>query len=317
MKPLPLNALRAFACVYETGGIRPAAREMNIAHSSVSRHVRELEDWLGTDLLDKSGASRALSFTTHGKMLGKAGLKSFRDLEVAVASVRERRRGNSVLITTTPSVAARWLLPRLHEFSETYPWIELSVVADQRLSFPGDRGADIGIRMGVGPWDNVDCHPLMDDLLFPVMSPRFWERSGRPQALNDLAGLPLLHDRDPSTSWEHWGEAVGLGGVDISAGPRFASSDLVLRAAAQGLGVALARGRLAEEDLRLGTLVRPFADSVLDLPEAYWIVREEGRAPGLAHAHTLSWLKQQADGPFVLPVSRTPDGPGALDLGAG
>lgn len=301
MNLLPLNALRAFAVVYETGGIRPAAREMNIAHSSVSRHVRELEDWLGTDLLDKSAPSRTLSFTTNGEMLGKAGLKSFRDLEIAVASVRERRRGNSVTITTTPSVAARWLLPRLQNFNEAYPWIELSVVADQRLSFPGDRGADIAIRMGAGPWDKVDCQPLMDDFLLPVMSPRFWQRAGRPQAFDDIAGLTLLHDRDPSTSWDRWCEATGLKGVDTSAGPRFASSDLLLRAAAQGLGIGLARGRLAEEDLALGTLICPFADAALELTDAYWIVREEGRAPGIAQAHALAWLRQQAAKPSSPP----------------
>lgn len=308
MNLLPLNALRAFAIVYETGGIRPAAREMKIAHSSVSRHVRELEEWLGTDLLDKSGPSRTLSFTANGETLGKAGLKSFRDLETAITSVRERRRGNSVQITTPPSVAVRWLLPRLQHFNEAYPWIELSVVADQRLSFPGDRSADIGIRMGTGPWDNVDCGPLMGDLLFPVMSPRLWERCGRPDSLADLAGLTLLHDRDPSTSWERWCKATGLKGVDTMAGPRFASSDLVLRAAAQGLGVTLARGRLAEEDLTLGTLIRPFADASVELPNAYWIVREEGRTPGIATSRTLDWLKQQAEKPLhLLPP---PDGDG-------
>lgn len=304
MNLLPLNALRAFAIVYETGGIRPAARVMNIAHSSVSRHVHELEDWLGTDLLDKSGPARTLSFTINGEMLGKAGLKSFRDLEIAVTSVRERRSGNSVLITTTPSVAARWLLPRLQDFNESFPWIELSVVADQRLAFPADRSADIGIRMGAGPWDGVDCQPLMDDHLFPVMSPRLWERSGRPQAFGDLAGMTLLHDRDPSTSWESWCAATGLSGSATLAGPRFASSDLVLRAAAQGLGIALARGRLAEEDLALGTLMCPFANAVIDLPNAYWIVRETGRTPGIALSHTLTWLEQQAEKPAVLP----PDG---------
>jgi len=299
MDLLPLNALRAFAIVYETGGIRPAAREMKVAHSSVSRHVRELEEWLGTDLLDKSAPSRTLSFTVNGEALGKAGLKSFRDLETAVAAVRERRRGNSVQITTPPSVAARWLLPRLQHFNEAYPWIELSVIADQLLSFPGDRRADIGIRMGTGPWDNVDCQPLMNDLLFPVMSPRMWEWCGRPESLADLAGLRLLHDRDPSTSWELWCETIGLKGMDTLAGPRFASSDLVLRAAAQGLGVALARGRLAEEDLALGTLMRPFADASVELSNAYWLVSEQGRTPGIAVSRTIEWLKHQAEDPHL------------------
>jgi len=297
MKTLPLNALRAFAFVYETGGVRPAARALNIAHSSVSRHVRELEGWLGVDLLESGKSSRPLRFTGHGEILGKAALKSLRDLETAISSVREKRRGNAVTLMTTPSFAARWLLPRLHDFNARFPWIEISVTADQKLTDPAESGADIGIRMGKGPWKGFHCEPLMDDALFPVMSPTLWQNSGRPREPGNLAGLKLLHDRDPNTSWDKWRRCHDVKGVDFSAGPRFASSDLVLRAAAQGLGVALARRRLAADDLALGVLVRPFGDHCLDLPNAYWIVREETEEAGIAVSHALQWLRDQAAKP--------------------
>lgn len=294
MRDLPLNALRAFAAVYETGGVRPAARSLQVAHSSVSRHVRELEAWIGVPLIQDRVGARSLAFTPQGEALGRAGLASLRALEGAVAALRESRRGNAVTVSTTPSFAARWLLPRLPALEETHPWIELSVIVDQRLADPTEEGADIGVRMGRGPWRALTCEPFMDDALYPVMSPAFWEQAGRPRTLNELAGLRLLHDRDPQASWEAWRSAHKAYVLDVRPGPRFASSDLVLRAASQGLGVALARARLAADDLATGTLIRPFRDLQVALPDAYWIVRSESAPSRAAVTAVIEWLKSQA-----------------------
>jgi LysR family glycine cleavage system transcriptional activator len=289
MRDLPLNALRAFAAVYETGGVRPAARALRVSHSSISRHVRELETFLGLALLEERGPRRAAGFTAQGEALGRAALGSLRDLDHAVSALRERRRPNAVVIATTASVAARWLLPRLAALQEAHPWIEPSVTVEQALVDPGDQGADVAIRMGSGPWPGSRCRALMDDTLYPVMHPAFWERAGRPAEPGRLAGLPLLHDRDPNASWDAWFAAFPAGRGDLRAGPRFASSDLVLRAAAQGLGVALARGRLAADDLASGALMRPFADRCVELPDAYWIV-EPPAPPRAAVAAATAWL---------------------------
>ena len=152
MKDLPLNALRAFAAVYEAGGVRPAARALQVAHSSVSRHLHELEAWIGLPLLQRRTGAGTLAFTPQGEALGRAALAAMRDLGDAVASLRESRRANAVTISTTPSLAARWLLPRLPDFEKRHPRIELSVVGDQKLGDPTDQGADLAIRMGRGPW---------------------------------------------------------------------------------------------------------------------------------------------------------------------
>lgn len=294
MRDLPLNALRAFAAVYETGGIRPAARALRVAHSSVSRHVRELEGWIGLALIETREGARSIGFTPQGEALGRAALASLRGLGRAVGAVREQRRGNAVTIATTPSIAARWLLPRLPDFAESRPWIELSVIAEQRLADPSGAGADLAIRMGHGPWPGLACQPLMDDALYPVMSRAFWEKSGRPENPDDLAGLRLLHDRDPQAAWETWFSAQGPDAPDLRQGPRFASSDLVLRAAAQGLGVALARDRLAADDLATGALIRPFGDLQVVVSPAYWIVEPATTGRRVAVAAVIEWLEQQA-----------------------
>ena len=289
MKNLPLNALRAFAAVYESGGIRPAARHLRISHSSVSRHMRELEEWLDTPLLHHDGGRRSLEFTAPGEKLGREALKHLRGLSHCLSAVREMKSGNTVTVATTPSVATRWLLPRLAQFQEGHPAIEVSVIAEQKMEAPDGNRVDFNIRMGQGPWPGLDCKPLMDDSLFPVVGRKYWQDNG-PEM--DLAALKLLHDRDPQAGWQLWRQAHGPELPNLGKGPRYASSDLVLRAAAQNLGVALARGRLAEEDLASGALIRPFGDASVPLHNAYWIVRPENATARSAVEILIGWLGQ-------------------------
>jgi LysR family glycine cleavage system transcriptional activator len=301
MKELPLNALRAFAAVYDRGGLRPAARALEISHSSVSRHLRELEHWLGVPLVERQAQRRALSFTPQGEALGQASLDALGKLSSAVAALREARRGNAVSLATTPSFAANWLFPRLADIEANLAWIELSVTVDQRPAPPGQLDADLAVRMGRGPWPGFNCQPLMDDALYPVMSPAYWKSAGRPCEPQELGRLRLIHDRDPQAAWEVWRAQYDTGGADLRSGPRYASSDLVLRAALQGLGVALARHRLVCEHLQSGTLIRPFGARQVDLARAYWLLTPEGQASRTAVAQVAAWLRSKAAEPEPLP----------------
>jgi LysR family glycine cleavage system transcriptional activator len=293
MNDLPLNALRAFALATAHGGVRAAARELGIAHSSVSRHLAELEAWLGVPLFERDGGHRGWKPTAQALTLGSTVLASLREIAAASAAVREPRSPHAVTISTTASFAARWLLPRLPALERAHPRIEVSVVVNQRFDDLGGMEVDLAVRMGLGPWPGVHAEPLMDDVLFPVMSPTLWRESGRPAKPTDLADLRLLHDRDPQAGWERWRQAFGPPDLALQRGPRFASSDLLLRAALQGQGIALARGRLAADEIAAGTLVRPFGERELRVPDAYWIVRN-ARPPRHAVATVSAWLKQQA-----------------------
>jgi LysR family transcriptional regulator, glycine cleavage system transcriptional activator len=290
MNDLPLNALRAFAAIRVHGGVRAAARELGIAHSAVSRHLAELESWLGVTLIEPGAGRRGGTFTVQGHALGDAAVTGLREIAGAVAAVREMKSARSVTISATASVAARWLLPRLPAFEAAYRGIEVSVVVEQKLDDLGASAIDIAIRIGRGPWPGVRCEPMMGDELYPVMSPSLHATTGRPRTPEALVGLRLLHDRDPSASWDTWRRVHGPHALDVRRGPRFASSDLVLRAAAQRLGVALARDRLARDDIASGALVRPIAGLAVELADAYWIVRPD-RAPSRAASVVVDWLR--------------------------
>jgi LysR family glycine cleavage system transcriptional activator len=292
MKDLPLNALRALALACEHGGVRAAARELGVSHSSVSRHLSELESWLGVPLFERE--RRGWHPTTQATALGRSLIAAFGSIDNATMSVREQRSPFAVTLASTPSFASRWLLPRLPAFERAHPRIELSVLVNQRIDDLAAGGIDIALRMGVGPWPDLHCEALMDDALYPVMSASLWQDSGRPSRPADLAGLRLLHDRDPQTGWERWRDVYGPAGLALQRGSRFASSDLLLRAAAQGQGVALARDRLARDDVAAGLLLRPFGDRAVPLRAAYWIVRAPG-TPRHAVATLVQWLRAQAN----------------------
>ena len=246
--------------------------------------MAELEALVGAPLIDRGSEGRALAFTPLGERLGQAASKTLGTLDSTWTSVRERRPANAVTISAAPSFAALWLLPRLPRLTEAHPRIEVSVLAEQRVRAPSEEGSDLSIRMG-RPRRGERAVPFMDDALTPVASPRLLAQAriapGRPAGDATVATLlcdmPLLHDRDPNAGWSAWTEHHGPRDPGLARGPRFSSSDLVLRAAKQGQGVALARLRLAEDDIVSGALERLSDDVVpLPLPDAYWIVIGDG-----------------------------------------
>jgi LysR family glycine cleavage system transcriptional activator len=291
---LPLNALRAFALAVEKGGVRAAARELAVSHSAVSRHLGELERYLGVALFERSGGSRGFTVTSQGRRLAAAMLTAMTDVRAAVDAVREQRPRRAVTVSIAPSFAARWLLPRLSDFERKYPQVEVSVLVEQRLDDLRAIGSDLAIRMGAGPWPGVSAQRMMDDTLYPVMSTSAWQKAGRPSVPAQLSGLRLLHDRDPFATWSMWRTQYGPQNLDVRKGPRFSSSDLVLRAAAQGLGVALARHRLIGDDLATGLLVRPFGTRAIPIADAYWIITPRDGEIREATSRFIAWLKLEA-----------------------
>lgn len=307
LQDLPIRALQAFALVYEHQGVRAAARELRISHSALSRQVRELTRWAGVPLI-RAGRGRAgIQFTPQGEAMARATLAALRSIEHSASSIREARGSESVTIETSHSVAVRWLLPRLAVFEGKKAGVEVSVVADQKLRDPDGATVDFTIRMGPGPWSDVDCVPLMSDALYPVMSPQLWRRLGRPSRPRDLLRAPLVHDCDPYSAWERWRGAMGPPALDVRRGPRFTSSDLVLRAAAQGQGVALARDRLVREEINAGSLMRPFGSAQVDLGISYWIVRPAHRRARTAVTAVITWLKALGEAEDRATLMKPPD----------
>jgi len=263
----PLTALRAFEAAARLLSFTRAADELAVTQAAVSHQIKGLEEWLGVLLFQRM--PRRLVLTEAGRELLSSVRDAFDRIEAAVSRTRRNDGSGPLTVTVVPSFAAKWLVPRLGRFQAAHPDIEVRIAADARLT-QFDDGVDLAIRAGRGHWPGLVCERLLDEELFPVCSPRLL---AGPMPLSEPADLrhhTLLHD-DFEHDWRMWLQAAGATGIDWRRGPRFSDSSMVVQAAVEGQGVALARSALAHEDLKAGRLVRPFRiDIASDL--AYYIV---------------------------------------------
>ena len=252
MKLPPLTTLRAFEAAARLGSFSRAAEEISVTHSAVSHQVRALERSLGTALFKRNG--RRVSLTEAGQQLAKRVGAALRDIADAAQLVRRRDRGRVLTITTLPSFAARWLMPRLGRFMEQHPEIDVNLHTSIALVDLERDEVDLAIRFGSGNWPGLEAQKFMDDELFPVASPSF-NRGRLPARPADLAKFRLMRSDDEF--WAPWFQAAGVK-LPEPQSPVFSDSAMLLQAAVAGSGIALARRSIAEDDLRAKRLVRLF-----------------------------------------------------------
>lgn len=288
----PLESVRVFEAVVRRGSTVSAAAELGLTHGAVSRRVHALEEHLGAVLLARGRGGRLVPTEAGEKFAGAARQALAALAEAAAVASGDDTRRRAIRITTTSSIAALWLVPRLHRFRAQYRGFEVWVYETQSLIEPSAAsGMDLALRMGSGRWPGVRAEPLMSDELVPVCAPALATRLRDPA---DLAAAVLLHDEDPAASWWHWTEAAGLGRPAWAArGPRLAAGFLLLQAAAAGEGVALVPARLAARFLADGRLRAPFALRV-SLGTLYWLVRPSRSTLSPALRAFTTWLRAEA-----------------------
>ena len=266
---LPLNSLRAFEAAARHLSFSHAADELGVTPAAVSHQIRALEERLGHRLFLRR--TRAVELTDAGRRLLPGVAQGFTTLVRAVAELGAPEDESVLTVTASPSVAARWLLPRLDGFQSAHPDLDIRISASNRLVDLGREWVDVGLRFGQGNYPGMHIDRLMDVDLFPVCSPDMVTPQKPLNCPADLAHHTLLHDeswswRDgPVPGWEMWLKAIGETGVDARRGMRLDGAALTLEAAAMGRGVALASSGITGDDLASGRLIRPF-DPSLDLP---------------------------------------------------
>ena len=187
-----------------------------------------------------------------------------------------RTRTRAIRVTAIPSLAAKWLLPRLARFRELEPEIDILVSAMDTLIDLEQEEFDMGLRYGGGAYPGLRTDRLMGDEIFPVCNPRLLEGDQPLREPADLKHFTLLHDDMARTDissndWRGWLKVAGVTDVDPERGPGYSHSSLVLQAAIDGQGVALGRRSLCSDDINAGHLVCPFGP-VIKSPYAYYIV---------------------------------------------
>lgn len=252
-----LTGLRAFEAAARHLSFTLAARELHVTQGAISHQIRALEEELGYPLFDR--LPRRVSLTREGEILAETISESFDEIDRILASLRRRQRPGWLTVSSSPSFAVKWLVPRLDAFRKRFPDLDVRIAATDRLVDPHREGVDLCIRYGSGPYPGLDSTLLITDAVFPVCSPALREQLTGPQ---DLPHHRLLHDemfpehpRRPD--WARWAQLAGVD-MDVTGGARFSHASMALAAAAAGQGVALGRSSLVAADIAEGRLCCPF-----------------------------------------------------------
>jgi LysR family transcriptional regulator, glycine cleavage system transcriptional activator len=253
----PLNPLRTFEAAARHLSFTRAASELHVTQAAISHQIKTLEEHLGTPLFRR--LNRALVLTETGQSLFPAVREALDRLAEAVERLRAREAGGTLTVSTLPSFAVKWLVPRMSHFQDRHPDIDLRIAAKEHLVAFARDGIDVAIRFGRGDWPRVCAEWMADEELLPVCSPSLSPDLRSPA---DLAHATLLHEEmlplSSFPSWRDWLAAAGVEGVDSSRGPRFSHTHLMLQAAVDGRGVALGQALIVADDLAAGRLVSPF-----------------------------------------------------------
>ncbi|WP_413989415.1 transcriptional regulator GcvA [Labrys okinawensis] len=277
-----LGALWTFAAAARHLSFARAAAELDVTPAAVSSQIRAFEERLGTRLFFRT--SRSMRLTHAGEELLSSTAGALRTIDEALRRAANTTHRETLTVSSGPSFAAKWLVPRLPHFRQKFPEIEMRIDISDTLADFGREEIDVGIRFGRGVYPGLRSDRLFDEVVFPICSPRLLEGPVPLREPNDLQHFTLIHldwygQGDAWPDWRMWLLAVKADKPDPSRGLHFSQSVMTLQAAIDGQGVALGNTSLVGDDLAAGRLVRPFDLSLRISPEfAYYLVAPKTKA---------------------------------------
>jgi LysR family glycine cleavage system transcriptional activator len=291
----PLNALRAFEAAARHLNFSRAADELSVTPGAVSQQIQNLEDYVGAALFKRT--PKGLLLTDAAQTALPALREAFDRLAEAASLLTAAVDGRRLTLTAPPSFATKWLVPRLGAFEQAHPLVDVWLSAAIELVDLAAGEVDVAIRYGAGRYPGLEVKRLFSEAVIPVASPE--HLASQPlTSPADLANHILLHDGSPDfddscPDWSMWLAARGLKNIDGMRGPRFNQSSLVIEAAVNGRGVALAKRTLAQADLEAGRLVAPLQIATA-VDFAYYLVhpKAKGRLPQVKAF--VSWIEAEA-----------------------
>src|SRR5215472_11074116 len=291
LRRLPvLNALKSFEAAARHESFTRAAEELCVTQGAVSHQVKALEQELGLKLFNRE--RQRLVITESGRQYLAVVRDAFDRIAIGTERLMQRQSSGALTLSTSPDFAAKWLVHRLGRFSAAHPEIDLTVSASMHHVDFAREEVDLAVRHGDGTWPGLHLERLSAEQLFPVCSPKLVTGKQRLRSPADVLKFPILH-LDNSKDWARWLEAAGVAGADQVRGPVLNRASMLIDAAVDGQGIALARTTLAAWDLLGGRLVRPFA-AALRLSKSYWIVCPKATAMLPKVKQAREWLLAEA-----------------------
>jgi len=285
----PLNSLKAFEAAARSESFTRAAEELNVTQGAVSHQVKALEDTLGLKLFHRE--RQRLILTEAGRDYLAVIRDAMDRIAIGTERLLQRQESGALTVSTSPDFAAKWLVNRLSRFSEKHPDVDLRISATMHyVDFARD-DVDIAIRHGDGNWPGLDVQRLYSERLFPICSPKLVAGRNRITKAADLLKFPLLRLED-AKNWTRLFDAAGVK-TTVGPGPVLNRASMLIDAAIDGQGIALARTALAAWDLINGRLLRP-VDESLKMANTYWTVCPKAAAGVPKVAAFRDWVLAEA-----------------------
>jgi LysR family glycine cleavage system transcriptional activator len=280
-----MNSLRMFDAAARHLNFRQAAEELNLTQGAVAQQVRKLESDLGVQLFHRK--PRGLALTIIGQRYHLPIQKAFAIIDDATRKILPDR--TKLVLSVTPSFAAKWLVPRLASFSQLHPGIEVQTVAHEEIANFQSDGVDLAIRFGSPPFGKGLHSELLAPLkLHAVCSPGYAEQIDPGTQLIGFTSKTLI--QDGHNFWNRLFEEAG-----IENHPRimqFNQTALAMDAAANGHGIALAPKLLLELELEQGRLVSVWQDAE-SVRGGYYLVHPTEPKSYPARDSFISWASSE------------------------
>ncbi|MGD8429678.1 MAG: transcriptional regulator GcvA [Ectothiorhodospiraceae bacterium] len=278
IKPLPpLNSLVAFEAAARNLSFTAAATELSVTQGAISRHVRQLEDYLGKSLFIRG--NRTIQLSATGMEYYQTVRASLQDLSEATAHVLQWRGDRQVTVATTTAMASLWLLPRIPAFQRQHENVDIRILASDQAHDFRNSEFDVALLYGATPPADMHATPLFAEEVFPVCSPEYLKSSGAIEHPEELFGNTLLYLDDAQLDWWDWPEwfrQVGLQPVEPRHRININNYPMLVQAAINGQGIALAWRHLVDEYLERGALIRP-VETVLKTSAHFYLLEPPNR----------------------------------------
>jgi LysR family glycine cleavage system transcriptional activator len=288
----PLQTLQTFYAVASSSSFTAAATDLCLSQSAVSRQIQQLEHYFDCALFERH--TRKVVITEQGMRL----LPIIENLIISLRNAFEATRDQvrSLNVRIAPTLARRWLLPRLPALQQSHP--DLAINIDTAWSSQpnfslGD--VDLLITYGNGNWPGMAVVPLLTEKLTPMCSPSLLEHGAL--SIEQLAGQVLLHSNPRHSDWALWLQAEGVYAPMPCQHRVFDTMDFALTAAAYGCGIVIGDINFAMEELNSGKLIRPFT-RVIESGYGYYAIYPARQENSSRVADFIDWLRQNTISPL-------------------
>ncbi|TIT23447.1 MAG: LysR family transcriptional regulator [Mesorhizobium sp.] len=289
------GSLIVFEAAGRLSSFTAAGRELGMTQAAVSYAIRGLEEQLGAKLFQRR--HRQVSLTEAGDRFHADVSLGLSHIRKSAEDLRQIAVGAHVTLAASTAFASFWMMPRLQQFRDELPGIDLRIqTADRDLDIIAE-DIPLGVRGGEPKeWPDYHSLPLADEVIFPVAGASYVARFGLPESVADLPSHRLIHLEEPfreAASWDEWFASAGVDIVDAGRGLRINDYALVIQAVMEGQGIALGWGHLAERLLASGLLVR-VTGHTMTTGKGFHVIWSRNRELSDNAGKVRDWLAAQA-----------------------